>query len=114
MLAATPHPWRSSGCSAGPDGSPAPACPGRGRRARGRGRRRRHRPGADRGDPRPGGRGRPVATGGGTVLETEAGGDGAAYGVEVRLPDGRQLEVTLDQSFKVVGQEPDEDDRPGP
>jgi uncharacterized membrane protein YkoI len=55
-----------------------------------------------------------AATGGGTVLETEAGDDGAAYGVEVRLPDGRQLEVTLDQSFKVVGQEPDEDDRPGP
>jgi HAMP domain-containing protein len=55
-----------------------------------------------------------AATGGGTVLETETGDDGAAYGVEVRLPDGRQLEVTLDQSFKVVDQEPDEDDRPGP
>jgi uncharacterized membrane protein YkoI len=53
-----------------------------------------------------------AATGGGTVLETEVGDDGAAYGVEVRLPDGRQVEVTLDQSFKVVGQEPD-DDRPG-
>jgi uncharacterized membrane protein YkoI len=49
---------------------------------------------------------------GGTVLETEAGDDGAAYGVEVRLPDGRHVEVTLDQSFKVLGQEPD-DDRPG-
>jgi hypothetical protein len=46
------------------------------------------------------------------VLETEAGDDGAAYGVEVRLPDGRQVEVTLDQSFKIVGREPDED-RPG-
>jgi uncharacterized membrane protein YkoI len=53
-----------------------------------------------------------AATGGGTVLETEAGDDGAAYGVEVRLPDGRQVEVNLDQSFKVVGQEPDAD-RPG-
>ena len=53
-----------------------------------------------------------AATGGGTVLETEAGDDGAAYGVEVRLPDGRQVEVNLDQSFKVVRQEPDED-RPG-
>jgi uncharacterized membrane protein YkoI len=53
-----------------------------------------------------------AATGGGTVTETEAGDDGAAYGVEVRLPDGRQVEVNLDQSFKVVGQEPDED-RPG-
>jgi uncharacterized membrane protein YkoI len=53
-----------------------------------------------------------AATGGGTVTETEAGDDGAAYGVEVRRPDGRQVEVNLDQSFKVVGQEPDED-QPG-
>jgi uncharacterized membrane protein YkoI len=53
-----------------------------------------------------------AATGGGTVLETEAGDDGAAYGVEVRLADGRQVEVNLDSSFKVIGQEPDED-RPG-
>ncbi|HXQ54355.1 MAG TPA: PepSY domain-containing protein [Actinomycetes bacterium] len=52
-----------------------------------------------------------AATGGGTVTETEAG-DGSAYGVEVRLHDGRQVEVNLDQSFKVVRQEPDED-RPG-
>ena len=50
-----------------------------------------------------------AATGGGTVLETEAGDDGAAYGVEVRLADGRQVEVTLDRSFRVIGQEPDED-----
>ena len=50
-----------------------------------------------------------AATGGGTVLETEAGDDGAAYGVEVRLDDGRQVEVNLDSSFKVVNQEPDED-----
>jgi hypothetical protein len=53
-----------------------------------------------------------AATGGGTVLETEAGDDGAAYGVEVRLDDGRQVEVNLDRSFKVVGQEADED-KPG-
>ena len=53
-----------------------------------------------------------AATGGGTVLETEAGDDGAAYGVEVRLADGRQVEVNLDESFKVVGQEADED-KPG-
>ena len=53
-----------------------------------------------------------AATGGGTVLEAEAGDDGAAYGVEVRLADGRQVEVNLDESFRVVGQEPDED-RPG-
>jgi uncharacterized membrane protein YkoI len=53
-----------------------------------------------------------AATGGGTVLETEAGDDGAAYGVEVRLADGRQVEVNLDESFRVVAQEPDED-KPG-
>ena len=53
-----------------------------------------------------------AATGGGTVLETEAGDEGAAYGVEIRLPDGRQIEVNLDKSFKVVGQESDED-QPG-
>jgi uncharacterized membrane protein YkoI len=50
-----------------------------------------------------------AATGGGTVLETEAGDDGAAYGVEIRLPDGRQVEVSLDSGFKVVAQEADED-----
>ena len=48
-------------------------------------------------------------TGGGTVIETEAGDDGAAYGVEVRLPDGRVVEVTLDEHFNVVGQQADDD-----
>lgn len=53
-------------------------------------------------------------TGGGTVTETESGDDGAAYGVEVLLDDGRQVEVNLDKSFKVTGQEIDDDssDRP--
>ena len=51
-------------------------------------------------------------TGGGTVLETEVGDDNAAYGVEIRLPDGRLVELNLDLSFKVIGQEPD-DDQPG-
>ena len=51
-----------------------------------------------------------ATTGGGDVLETEAGDDGAAYGVG--LADGRQVEVNLDQSFKVTGQEADED-KPG-
>jgi uncharacterized membrane protein YkoI len=50
-----------------------------------------------------------AATGGGTVLETEAGDDGAAYGVEVRRSDGRQVEVNLDKAFKVIAQEPDGD-----
>jgi uncharacterized membrane protein YkoI len=53
-----------------------------------------------------------AATGGGTVLETEAGDDGAAYSVEVRLGDGRQVEIDLDKSFKAIAQEPD-DDIPG-
>lgn len=49
------------------------------------------------------------ATGGGTVIDSEAGDDGAAYGVEVRLPDGRVVEVTLDERFTVVGQQGDDD-----
>jgi hypothetical protein len=48
-------------------------------------------------------------TGGGTVTETEVGDDGAAYGVEVRLADGSQVEVNLDENFKVIGDEPDDD-----
>jgi len=51
-------------------------------------------------------------TGGGTVVETEVGDDGAAYGVEVRLDDGRVVEVNLDESFDVIGQQND-DDGPG-
>jgi uncharacterized membrane protein YkoI len=48
-------------------------------------------------------------TGGGTVIETEVGDGGAAYGVEVRLDDGRIVEVELDENFDVVGQESDDD-----
>ena len=48
-------------------------------------------------------------TGGGTVTETEVGDDGAAYGVEVRLDDGTQVEVNLDENFNVIGQENDDD-----
>jgi uncharacterized membrane protein YkoI len=48
-------------------------------------------------------------TGGGTVVETEAGDDGAAYGVEIRLANGRQVEVELDEDFRVIGQEADDD-----
>jgi len=50
-----------------------------------------------------------AATGGGTVTETEAGDDGAAYGVEVRLADGRQVELALDTAFRVIAEETDED-----
>jgi hypothetical protein len=47
--------------------------------------------------------------GGGTVVETETGDDGAAYGVEIRKPDGSQVEVRLDERFAVIGQEADDD-----
>lgn len=56
-------------------------------------------------------------TGGGTVVETEAGDDGAAYGVEIRLQDGRLVEVSLDEDFRVIGDEADDDgsnDQDGP
>jgi uncharacterized membrane protein YkoI len=48
-------------------------------------------------------------TGGGTVVETEVGDGGAAYEVEVRLPNGRQVEVRLDARFSPLGQEADDD-----
>jgi uncharacterized membrane protein YkoI len=48
------------------------------------------------------------ATGGGTVTDTETGDDGAAYGVEVRLADGREVEVNLDRNLNVIGQEADD------
>jgi hypothetical protein len=47
--------------------------------------------------------------GGGTVIETEVGDDGAAYGVEIRLDDGSVVEVALDERFRVIGQESDDD-----
>ena len=47
--------------------------------------------------------------GGGTVVETEAGDDGAAYGVEIRREDGTVVEVQLDESFAVTGSEGDDD-----
>ena len=48
-------------------------------------------------------------TGGGTVTESEVGDDGAAYDVEVRLANGRVVEVNLDASYAVIGQEADDD-----
>jgi hypothetical protein len=47
--------------------------------------------------------------GGGTVVETEAGDDGAAYGVEIRLANGRVVEVQLDDGFAVTGSAGDDD-----
>jgi hypothetical protein len=57
-------------------------------------------------------------TGGGTVIETEVGDDGAAYGVEIRRDDGSVVEVSLDRDFAVIGDEadddsPNEEDGPG-
>jgi len=49
------------------------------------------------------------SVGGGTVIETEIGDDGAAYGVEIRRDDGSQVEVNLDESFTVIGTEADDD-----
>ncbi len=48
--------------------------------------------------------------GGGRVTETEVGDDGAAYEVEVRLRDGSQVEVQLDDAFHVIGTEDDDRD----
>jgi hypothetical protein len=50
-------------------------------------------------------------TGGGTVVETEVGDGGAAYSVEIRLENGRQVEVNLDENFDVIGSEADDDGR---
>jgi hypothetical protein len=45
----------------------------------------------------------------GTVTETEVGDGGAAYEVEIRLDDGSQVEVQLNQDFDVTGSEGDDD-----
>jgi hypothetical protein len=52
-------------------------------------------------------------TGGGTVLETEAGDDGAAYSVEIKRDDGSVVEVQLDETFNVTGDEADDDGNAG-
>jgi hypothetical protein len=49
------------------------------------------------------------AVGRGEVADTEVGDDNASYSVEVRLRDGRQVEVDLNRDFRVVGQETDDD-----
>jgi hypothetical protein len=54
-------------------------------------------------------------TGGGRVTETEAGDEDSYYEVEVTMPDGRQVDVQLDENFVVVGSLADEqaDDESG-
>jgi uncharacterized membrane protein YkoI len=44
-------------------------------------------------------------TGGGTVTDTEVGDEESLYEVEVTLDDGSQVDVQLDRSFDVVGDE---------
>ncbi|HSJ43887.1 MAG TPA: PepSY domain-containing protein [Euzebyales bacterium] len=52
-----------------------------------------------------------AATGGGTVLEVEAGDDpNAAYEVEIRTPNGDAAEVLLDTDFDVIGSVAGDDD----
>lgn len=48
-------------------------------------------------------------TGGGEVIETEIGDDGAAYAVEIRTAEGNQVEVDLDERFHVIGSARDDD-----
>lgn len=48
----------------------------------------------------------------GLVVETEIDNLGASREVELRLPDGTQVEVRLDRNLRVIGQEVD-DDGPG-
>jgi uncharacterized membrane protein YkoI len=52
-------------------------------------------------------------TGGGRVTETEAGDEEGAYEVEVTRADGSQVDVHLDRSFNVIGDEADSDDGSG-
>ena len=52
--------------------------------------------------------------GGGRVTETEVGDEESRYEVEVRRPDGTQVDVQLDRSFKVVGSEGDSESESEP
>ncbi len=51
-------------------------------------------------------------TGGGTVTDTEVGDEDSLYEVEVTLDSGRQVDVQLDEDFRVVGVEDDDDSGP--
>jgi hypothetical protein len=54
-------------------------------------------------------------TGGGTVTGTEVDDEESKYEVEVTLEDGSQVDVQLDEHFRVVGSERDgTDDESGP
>ena len=52
-------------------------------------------------------------TGGGEVTDSEKGDEESLYEVEVRMPNGDQIDVQLDENFEVVGSEvdgPDDED----
>ena len=49
-------------------------------------------------------------TGGGRVTETEIDDEESKYEVEVTLDDGSQVDVQLDENFKVVGSKADAED----
>jgi uncharacterized membrane protein YkoI len=48
-------------------------------------------------------------TGGGRVTDTEVGDEESYYEVEVTLGNGRQVDVQLDEDFRVVSDSADED-----
>ena len=52
-------------------------------------------------------------TGGGRVTGTEVGDEESYYEVEVTLDNGNQVDVQLDESFNVVGDEGDDSDGEG-
>ena len=50
-------------------------------------------------------------TGGGKVTGTEVGDEESRYEVEVTLDDGSQVDVQLDERFRVVGTETEQGER---
>jgi uncharacterized membrane protein YkoI len=52
-------------------------------------------------------------TGGGKVTGTEVGDEESRYEVEVTLDDGSQVDVQLDEQFRVVGSEAERGDQDG-
>jgi len=49
-------------------------------------------------------------TGGGTVTDSEVGDEEGSYEVEVTLNDGTEVDVHLDQKFRVIGSDADKED----
>jgi uncharacterized membrane protein YkoI len=52
-------------------------------------------------------------TGGGRVTGTEVGDEESMYEVEITLDSGQQVDVQLDENFRVVGDEADDESEPG-